>query len=228
MKTLEQLKEQVAVPKAGQEIPTEKKLRENEEVYESIRIGQDARITVYRNGYVVCLIGRHKTVFPISEAGYYTLGEDEWGFRRQQEPGPGGPGGTPEGRLPLDQEEWQLALYLAGEDRIQKNMDTGMRKRTRHTKREKETGPDEVFERSWENQMLEAALSVLTDREKRVVWECCILQKTGTEVGMEMGVSKSMVSKTLKRAREKIRKSGVLKADPQRDPAAPEARNNRQ
>ena len=70
MKTLEQLKKQVAIPKAGQEVPSEKKLRENEEVFESICIGHDARITVYRNGYVVCMIGRHKTVFPISAAGY--------------------------------------------------------------------------------------------------------------------------------------------------------------
>ena len=77
MKTLEQLKKQVAVPKAEQAIPSEKKLRENEEVYESICIGHDARITVYRNGYVVCMIGRHKTVFPISAAGYYTFGEND-------------------------------------------------------------------------------------------------------------------------------------------------------
>ena len=128
-------------------------------------------------------------------------------------------GRSPEGRLSLDHEEWQLALYLAGEDRILQNMDTGMRKKTLHTKFEKETGSDDVFEKSWENQMLEAALSVLTDREKRVVWECCILQKTETEVGKEMGFSKSMISKLLIRARAKIRKSGVLKTDPERDPS---------
>ena len=140
MKTLEQLKKQVAVPKAGQEVPSEKKLRENEEVFESICIGHDARITVYRNGYVVCMIGRHKTVFPISAAGYYTFGENEKDFlerdfRRHQETGTGDPGGSTERRLSLDQEEWQLALYLAGEDRILKNMDTGIRKKTLHTKR---------------------------------------------------------------------------------------------
>ena len=223
MKTLEQLKRQVEVPKAGQEVPSEKKLRENEEVYESICIGHDARITVYRNGYVVCMIGRHKTVFPISAAGYYTFGEIERdihgrGFRRHQETGTCGSGESSEKRLSLDQEEWQLALYIAGEDRILKNMDTGIRKKTLHTRREKETGADEVFERSWENQMLEAALSVLTDREKKVVWDCCILQKTETEVGKEMGYSKSMISKTLTRARAKIRKSGVLKTDHERHP----------
>ena len=193
MKTLEQLKRQVEVPKAGQEVPSEKKLRENEEVYESISIGHDARITVYRNGYVVCMIGRHKTVFPISTAGYYTFGENERDFherdfRRHQETGTGGPGGSMERRLSLDQEEWQLALYIAGEDRILKNMDTGIRKKTLHTRREKETGADEVFERSWENQMLEAALSVLTEKEKKVVWDCCILQKTETEVGKKWGI----------------------------------------
>ena len=154
MKTLEQLKKQVAVPKEGQEVPSEKTLRENEEVYESICIGHDARITVYRNGYVVCMIGRHKTVFPISAAGYYTFGENEKDFlerdfRRHQETGTGDPGGSTERRLSLDQEEWQLALYIAGEDRILKNMDAGIRKKTLHTKREKETGADEVFERSW-------------------------------------------------------------------------------
>ena len=223
MKTLEQLKRQVEIPKAGQEVPSEKKLRENEEVYESISIGHDARITVYRNGYVVCMIGRHKTVFPISAAGYYTFGENEKDFyerdfRRHQETGTGGPGGSMERRLSLDQEEWHLALYIAGEDRILKNMDTGIRKKTLHTKHEKETGADEVFERSWENQMLEAALSVLTEKEKKVVWDCCILQKTETEVGKEMGYSKSMVSKTLTRARAKIRKSGVLKTDHERHP----------
>ena len=223
MKTLEQLKKQVAVPKTGQEVPSEKTLRENEEVYESIYIGHDARITVYRNGYVVCMIGRHKTVFPISAAGYYTFGENEKDFlerdfRRHQETGTGDPRGNMERRLPLDQEEWQLALYIAGEDRILKNMDTGIRKKTLHTRREKETGADEVFERSWENQMLEAALSVLTEKEKKVVWDCCILQKTETEVGKEMGYSKSMISKTLTRARAKIRKSGVLKTDHERHP----------
>ena len=219
MKTLEQLKKQVAVPKAEQAIPSEKKLRENEEVYESICIGHDARITVYRNGYVVCMIGMHKTVFPISAAGYYTFGENDRDIKWLQKTGADGMGRSPEGRLSLDHEEWQLALYLAGEDRILQNMDTGMRKKTLHTKFEKETGSDDVFEKSWENQMLEAALSVLTDREKRVVWECCILRKTETEVGKEMGFSKSMISKTLTRARAKIRKSGVLKTDPERDPS---------
>ena len=232
MKTLEQLKKQVAIPKAGQVVPSEKKLRENVEVYESISIGHDARITVYRNGYVVCMIGRHKTVFPISAAGYYTFGENGSSFhegliherdiRWKQDTGAGDPGGIEGGSICLDQEEWQLALYLAGEDRILKNMDTALRKKTVSMKHEKENAVDEVFEKSWEKQMLKAALSVLTDREKKVVWECCILQKTETEVGKEMGFSKSMISKTLTRAREKIRESGVLnlKADPERNPTA--------
>ena len=228
MKTLEQLKKQVAVPKAGKEVPSEKNLRENEEIYESVCIGQDARVTVYRNGYVVCMIGRHKTVFPISAARYYTFGEDERGFRRQQKTGANGPGGSPARRLSLDQEEWHLALYLTGEDRILENMDTGMRKKILYTKREKQTDADEVFEKSWEKQMLEAAFSVLTDREKRVVWECCILQKTEKEVGKEMGYSKSMISKTLTRARTKIRMSGVLRTDPERNPVTMESRNNSQ
>ena len=90
MKTLEQLKKQVAVPKAEQAIPSEKKLRENEEVYESICIGHDARITVYRNGYVVCMIGRHKTVFPISAAGYYTFGENDRDIKWLQKTGADG------------------------------------------------------------------------------------------------------------------------------------------
>ena len=227
MRTLEQLKKQVAVPKAGQEVPSEKHLRENGEIYESICIGHDARITVYRNGYVVCMIGRHKTVFPISAARYYMLGEKEKDFRWHQKAGVGGLGESQEGRLSLDQEEWQLALYLAGEDRILKNMDTGTRKKILYTKHEKQTSVDEVFEKSWENQMLEAALSVLTDREKRVVWECCILQKTETEVGKEMGYSKSMISKTLARARAKIRKSGVLTKNPERYSASLEARRKR-
>jgi len=230
LKTLEQLKKQVAVPKAGQVVPSEKILRENVEVYESICIGHDARITVYRNGYVVCMIGRHKTVFPISAAGYYTLGENESSFhdgsiqerdlRWQQETGARSPGGSEGESICLDQEEWQLALYLAGEDRILKNMDTALRKKMVCMKQEKENVADEVFEKSWEKQMLKAALSVLTDREKKVVWECCILQKTETEVGKEMGYSKSMISKTLARARAKIRDSGVLnlKADPERNP----------
>ena len=228
MKTLEQLKKQVAVPKAGKEVPSEKKLRENEEIFESACIGHDARITVYRNGYVVCMIGRHKTVFPISAAGYYAFGEDDRAFRSQQKTGADGPGDSPKGRFSLDQEEWQLALYLAGEDRILNNMDTGMRKKVLYTKHEKQTGADEVFEKSWENQMLEAALSVLTEREKKVVWECCILQKTETEVGKEMGFSKSMISKTLKRARAKIRKSGVLMTDPERNPSIQGPRKNSQ
>ncbi|MDO5133085.1 MAG: sigma-70 family RNA polymerase sigma factor [Eubacteriales bacterium] len=228
MRTLEQLKKQVAVPKAGQEIPSEKKLRENEEIYESICIGHDSRITVYRNGYVVCMIGRHKTVFPITAAGSYTFGENEKNSRRQQETGGGGPGGIPEGRFSLEQEEWHLALYLAGEDRILKNMETGIRKKTLYTEREKKTAADEVFEKYWENQMMESALSVLTDREKRVVWECCILQKTEKEVGKEMGYSKSMISKMLTRARAKIRKSGVLTTGPERSPTTLEPRKKRQ
>lgn len=226
MKTLEQVKKQVAVPKAGHEIPSEKKLREKEEVYESICIGYDVRITVYRNGYVVCVIGRRRTVFPISEAGYYTFGENESGFRRRQKTGAGGlgeNGGNQEGGLSLDHEEWRLALYLAGEDRIRRNMDTDMRKKIpyteSYTRRLKKSETDKVFEKSWENQVLEDALSVLTDREKRVVWECCILQKTKTEVGKEMGYSTSVISKTLALARAKIRKSGVLTADPEKNPA---------
>ena len=228
MMTLEQLKKLVAVPKAGQEVPSEKNLRENGDIYKSVCIGHDTRITVYRNGYVVCMIGRHKTVFPISAARYYTYVKNERDFRWQQKTGSDGPGGSPEGRLSLDQEEWHLALYLTGEDRILKNMDTGMRKKILYTEREKNTGTDEVFEKSWENQMLEAALSVLTDREKKVVWECCILQKTETEVGKEMGYSKSMISKTLTRARAKIRKSGVLKTEHERGPSTMEPRNNSQ
>jgi len=232
LKTLGQLKKQVAIPKAGQVVPSEKKLRENGEVYESICIGHDARITVYRIVYVVCLIGRHKTVFPISAAGHYTFGENGSSFheetlserdlRWQQKTGAGGPGGSAGESICLDQEEWQLALYLAGEDRILKNMDTALRKKTVSMKHEKEKVADEVFEKSWEKQMLKAALSVLTDTEKKVVWECCILQKTETEVGKEMGYSKSMISKTLTRARVKIRKSGVLnlKTDPERKPTA--------
>ena len=66
-------------------------------------MGEDAKLTVYREGYVVYEVGDKATVFPISACGDYEYGEQGRIFRIRREI--------------FDSLAWYIRLMMNGSDK---------------------------------------------------------------------------------------------------------------
>ncbi len=227
MLTLRKLKTLIDTPKKGEKLPTAKKLRTDKSSYVVAHktVGEGANelhIIVYQCGYAVYGIGSRETVFPVNEKcnyGYssviekrrkeedrYNTWNSKTGLREKQyfcE--------VPEEFF--EEEEWYLCLMLIGEDRLAHNLD--MRDRGRCISyngiSEDFKGMEDelanVEERVNLQQITEKMMSVLSKKQKKVVYEFYWNQKTHKKIAEENDVTRNAVTEMLKYALNKIEQS---------------------
>lgn len=223
MLTLRTLKELIETPKSGEKIPTSRQLRTGKSpvvAHKATGAGaNEVHINVYQCGYAVYGIGNRVTVFPVNlELGYgyssviqksrteeerYNTWNQETGLREKKY------------FCELDEsffetEEWYLRLMLIGEDRLAHNL--AMRDRGRCISysgisedfKGMEDELADIEERVNRHQITEEMLSVLSDKQKKVVKEYYWNQKTHKQIAYENGVKKNAVTELLKYALNKI------------------------
>ena len=223
MLTLRTLKKLIETPENGEKIPTPKQLRTGKSpVVAHKTTGEgvnEVHISVYQCGYAVYEIGNRVTVFPVNmELGYgyssviqescteeerYNTWNPETGLREKKY------------FCELDEsffetEEWYWRLMLIGEDRLAHNL--AMRDRGRCISysgisedfKGMEDELADIEERVNRHQITEEMLSVLSDKQKKVVKEYYWNQKTHKQIANENGVKKNAVTGMLKYALNKI------------------------
>lgn len=234
MLTLRTLKELIETPKNGEKIPTSKQLRTGKSpvvAHKTTGAGaNEVHIIVYQCGYAVYEIGNRVTVFPVNmELGYgyssviqKSRTEEERCNSWNQETG------LREKKYFceldenfFDTEEWYLRLMLIGEDRLAHNL--AMRDRGRCISysgisedfKGMEDELADIEERVNQHQITEEMLSVLSDKQKKVVKEFYWKQKTHKEIAKENGTGRTAVTNMLQNAlkliEEKFNEYGELR-----------------
>lgn len=186
----------ITIPDDGMKIPTAKELRESRQTVINKKIGMDAEIGVYQNGYVLYQACGRSTVFPVHFCREYSYMCD------------GNIIQLPE--LFFEKESWDLRLVLEGEDRLSRNQE------------ERERGipysniPEEwiaiedfselVLEQLAEQEIVKEMLQLLTEKQKTAILRYYVQEKTQMEISDELGVSRSTVKDSIFYAVSKIRK----------------------
>ena len=210
MLTLRTLKELIDTPKRGEKLPTPKQLRTGESPVVAHKITgagvNEVHIIVYQSGYAVYGIGNRATVFPVNlELGYGYSSVTEKKIEESF----------------FDKEEWYLRLMLIGEDRLAHNLATRDRGRCisfNGISEDFEGMEDELMdveERVNRQQIAEEMMSVLSDKQKKVVQEFYWNQKTHKQIAKENGTGRTAVTNMLQNAlniiEEKFNEYGELK-----------------
>ena len=198
MLTLQELKENMNVLEQGVKKPTAKYLRETSEAVAEKQLGDDARITVYRNGYALYHAGGHSAVFPVSVCGAYLYASN-------------GVSSYLPGQF-FEKEPWYVRLVLEGEDRLERNQ--------KAKEREKAVSYSAISE-EWsvmgdagenplkylvDKESREEMLYCLTERQRMAVCLCFFQQRDRKEVARELGISGPAVSVILSQAVRRLRK----------------------
>ena len=226
MLTLRTLKELIDTPKRGEKLPTPKQLRTGESpvvAHKTTGAGvNEGHIIVYQSGYAVYGIGNRATVFPVNlELGYGYSSVTEKKRKEDEKYNTWNPEtGLREKKYFceleesfFEKEEWYLRLMLIGEDRLAHNLATRDRGRCisfNGISEDFEGMEDELMdveERVNHQQIAEEMMSVLSDKQKKVVQEFYWNQKTHKQIAKENGVKRNAVTEILKYALNKIEKN---------------------
>ena len=199
MLTLQGLKRFIEIPEESGRIPTVKYLRNNGIEIVSESLGIDAQITAYRNGYAVYRVGNRSTVISIHSCGDYLY--ESSGMI------------VCIGKSYFDRQAWYVRLMLEGEDRLSHNREISESEKNVSYSAvseewmimvDKDKSPLEYIIR---NETIHELLSLLTERQRFVVWQFYFCQKTQKEISDELGVTAPSVSRTLSQAIRRMRKN---------------------
>ena len=179
-------------------------------------------IIVYQSGYAVYGIGNRVTVFPGKSGTWLWLFFCDRKKRKEDEKYNTW---NPETGLRekkyfceleesfLKRKKWYLRLMLIGEDRLAHNLATRDRGRCisfNGISEDFEGMEDELMdveERVNRQQIAEEMMSVLSDKQKKIVQEFYWNQKTHKQIAKENGVKRNAVTEILKYALNKIEKN---------------------
>ena len=234
MLTLRTLKELIDTPKRGEKLPTPKQLRTGESpvvAHKTTGAGvNEVHIIVYQSRYAVYGIGNRATVFPVNlELGYGYSSVTEKKRKEDEKYNTWNPEtGLREKKYFceleesfFEKEEWYLRLMLIGEDRLAHNLATRDRGRCisfNGISEDFEGMEDELMdveERVNRQQIAEEMMSVLSDKQKKVVQEFYWNQKTHKQIAKENGTGRTAVTNMLQNAlniiEEKFNEYGELK-----------------
>lgn len=234
MLTLRTLKELIETPKSGEKIPTLKQLDDSKSpvvAHKTTGAGANVvHIIVYQCGYAVYKIGNRVTVFPVNlELGYGYSSVTQKNRTEEERYNTWNPKtGLREKKYFceldesfFDTEEWYLRLMLIGEDRLAHNL--AMRDRGRCISysgisedfKGMEDELADIEERVNRHQITEEMLSVLSDKQKKVVKEYYWNQKTHEQIAKKNGTGRTAVTNMLQNAlnliEEKFNEYGELR-----------------
>lgn len=198
MLTLQELKQIVDAPGQEQKIPTAKNLKVTGTVIVKRRLGEDAEIAVYKNGYVLYQIGSHTTVFLIHSCHEYLYesGKGTYSIDKQL----------------FEREAWYMRLVLEGEDRLNRNRESNEQSKlvsysaVSEEWRVMEQAGDSVLELLINNETVEELLKLLTEQQRMVICQFFFCQKTQKQISKELGITAPAVSRILSRAIQRVRR----------------------
>lgn len=198
MLTLQEVKQKVAIPEEGGNVPTVKYLQKREAVFISRNLGADAKITVFKSGYAVYRIGRYVTVFSVHACGdyQYPLSGEMLCIRESF----------------FDLQEWYVRLVLEGEDRVFRNREAQAQEKSISYSAVAEDClfmadfGEPLLEQLIRREITEEFMKVLSGRERQLIVLSYFARNTQKEIAEKLGITQSTVSLGISGAIEKMRK----------------------
>lgn len=198
MPTLQEVKQLVETPEYGTCTPSARYMKDCGNVLLSRRIGKGAKLTVYREGYVVYEIGKYATVFPVTSCGDYDYSESDKNCHIDEKY--------------FDNLEWYVRLFLEGEDRLCRNRESYEREKNISYSVVSEEWAvledvkESALERVIREETLNNLLGLLTERQRFVICQYYFLQKTQREISEEFNITPAAVRRIHSQAIHRIQK----------------------
>ena len=204
MLTLKKVKELVGAPSHAKRTPSPKMLFEEGIVLLRREFDQGSHLTVYNSGYVLFSAGKRNTVFHIHDCqGDYAYDAAE------------GKGDVIEEEY-FENCEWHIRALFEGEQRVEESQlkceGVGQTKVcvTYHAVAEDcgEMADSEinVLDRFIEKEALHAMMAVLTEKQRNLIYQNYVLDKTHQEIADGMGIARGSVTRSVNQALERIRR----------------------
>ena len=204
MLTLKKVKELVGAPSHAKRTPSPKMLYEEGIVLLRREFDQGSHLTVYNSGYVLFSAGKRNTVFHIHDCrGDYAYD-------------------AAEGKGEVIKEdyfencEWHIRALFEGERRVEESQlkceGVGQTKVcvSYHAVAEDwgEMADSEinVLDRFIEKEALHAMMAVLTEKQRNLIYQNYVLDKTHQEIADGMGIARGSVTRSVNQALERIRR----------------------
>ena len=204
MLTLKKVKELVEAPSHAKRTPSPKMLFEEGIVLLRREFDQGSHLTVYNSGYVLFSAGKRNTVFHIHDCcGDYAYDAAE------------GKGDVIEEEY-FENCEWHIRALFEGERRVEESQQkcegVGQTKVcvSYHAVAEDwgEMADSEinVLDKYIEKEALHAMMAVLTKKQRNLIYQNYVLDKTHQEIADGMGIARGSVTRSVNQALERIRR----------------------
>ena len=204
MLTLKKVKELVGAPSHAKRTPSPKMLYEEGIVLLRREFDQGSHLTVYNSGYVLFSAGKRNTVFHIHDCcGNYAYDAAE------------GKGDVIEEEY-FENCEWHIRALFEGEQRVEESQlkceGVGQTKVSvsYHAVAEDwgEMADSEinVLDKYIEKEALHAMMTVLTEKQRNLIYQNYVLDKTHQEIADGMGIARGSVTRSVNQALERIRR----------------------
>lgn len=199
MLTLKELRSMVEEAKIEERVPSVRALLESGSpiVVKEILSGQ-TEISVYQNGLVLYRVGNRATVFPLHPCGDYIYDSTMAHIENIKADF-------------FEDENWYIRLLLEGEDRLAKNQDVRIGKKTISYSCIAEDWEvlaieDMLLEQLIERDTIEEILVLLTDNQRYVVTRHYLNDVAQKQIARELGVTNQAVSDMIRKGICRIRR----------------------
>ena len=210
MLTLKKVKEMVKAPVHTKRVPSPKVLLEDGRILLRKEFEHDSHLTLYHSGYVWFSTGKRNTVFHIHDCcGDYAYDAAE------------GKGDVIEEEY-FENCEWHIRALFEGERRVEESQQkcegVGQTKVcvSCHAVAEDwgEMADSEIniLDRFIEKEALYAMMAVLTEKQRNLIYQNYVLDKTHQEIADGMRIARGSVTRSVNQALERIRRKFDFKA----------------
>ena len=204
MLTLKKVKELVGAPSHAKRTPSPKMLYEEGIVLLRREFDQGSHLTVYNSGYVLFSAGKRNTVFHIHDCcGDYAYDAAE------------GKGDVIEEEY-FENCEWHIRALFEGEQRVEESQlkceGVGQTKvcvsyhAVAEDWGEMTDAEINVLDKYIEKEALHAMMAVLTEKQRNLIYQNYVLDKTHQEIADGMGIARGSVTRSVNQALERIRR----------------------
>lgn len=204
MLTLKKVKEMVKAPAHTKRVPSPKVLLEEGRIFLRKEFEHGSHLTLYHNGYVWFSAGKRNTVFHIYDCrGDYAYGASK------------GKGEVIKEEY-FENCEWHIRALFEGEQRVEESQlkceGVGQTKVSvsYHAVAEDwgEMADSEinVLDKYIEKEALHAMMAVLTKKQRNLIYQNYVLDKTHQEIADGMGIARGSVTRSVNQALERIRR----------------------
>ena len=202
MLTLKKVKEMVKAPVHTKRVPSPKVLLEDGRILLRKEFEHDSHLTLYHSGYVWFSAGKRNTVFHIHDCrGDYAYGASK------------GKGEVIKEEY-FENCEWHIRALFEGEQRVEESQlkceGVGQTKVcvSYHAVSEDwgEMADSEinVLDKYIEKEALHAMMAVLTKKQRNLIYQNYVLDKTHQEIADGMGIARGSVTRSVNQALERI------------------------